>query len=262
MHFKHGWMHDSLESVHDILIECITLSLNDCLMNTMYISIIKIMRTNTIGISQITSQVNLFYLNSFIPMNDIISTHYIWNNKRITIVFDTEAQSPRGDRSFTEKMCCMPHKNYVFPNELNVNRDIEQEEFDTYMKELWKTYHIFMLDCYIHSNVVRSIHNTWMVCQFDTTPNCWFFCVDLSISPEDARNIVVSSLEEYNAWANGEVYRFYEEEAVTWTNNKWETKIIWEHNDECDACWWFYSIDAILQDVGIKEVNQDNPFTN
>ena len=69
-------------------------------------------------------------------MNDIISTHYIGNNKRITIVFDTEAQSPRGDREFTEKMCCMPHRHYAFPNELNVDRTMEQEDFDNYMKEL------------------------------------------------------------------------------------------------------------------------------
>lgn len=131
-----------------------------------------------------------------------------------------------------DKMVIRNNRHYSFPQEI----DFDWSKYDEWKKaelnKLKKRYHIFFLDCYIHSWVSFSFAWHWMQCRFDTAKDAWFIAVPKCYNGYDSREISETpykvlgwhyephkvrkpqaieiarlSIEEYNAYLNWEFYR-------------------------------------------------------
>lgn len=180
---------------------------------------------------------------------------------------DEDPYNPREDDNIG-KLCIREHRNYKFPNELKFDFDDGYEDDDTVenrIKELEKSYYIIWLDCYEHWGVVFSIHWEWMMCQFDTSQSCGFIAVPIAycwydikewnssdckdkwerveVKTDEAYKIAKQELKDWNAYCNGEMYRYVVENKVKWTSEDWREE---DEREFEDGCGGYYELDDIL----------------
>lgn len=154
---------------------------------------------------------------------------------KLQIWQDEDAESPREWNDNT-KLCIRKHHQYNFPNELAYDFDYEGEEGeeDTRLKD----YFVFPLDCYIHGWLSFSLAWQGTQCRFDTYNNVGFIVYPRiateSITEEQAREVCMQEIEEYNKYMNWEVYWF---------------TLYWEDWEVEDSCGWFYDIEDIKENL-------------
>lgn len=139
----------------------------------------------------------------------------------VDIVHDYDCESPR--EFAISKMIVREHRRYVFPKELTIDLDdlddasvYDEETGETVSDHEWKKLegcHVFFLDFYEHSGISFSISGTGTNCAFDTASEVGIIAVPKTLdgfdySETEARKIAEKELELYNAYANGECYRY------------------------------------------------------
>jgi len=145
------------------------------------------------------------------------------------------------------------HRRYRFPEELAISWD-EWEETIQELIALEKNFYVFSIDCYEHSSITFSISGTGTQCQFDTAKFVWVIAIPKSyngydikewnrstnrdnpeakeviVTEEEANQIAIGEINEYNQYINGEVYQF-----VLFDND----------GDTIDSCSGFHDINDI-----------------
>ena len=174
---------------------------------------------------------------------------------RLVIQHDQFANSPRECDDVT-KLSIRKHRRYDFPNEQALSFDSEDGELATELANLESTHYIFPLDFYEHSGISFSLSGKGMQCQFDTSNNVWYVTVPKSYTydysntekrtieytEQQANDIAKSTLDEYNAYINGEVYGYtlYDEQ--------------WQVQDQCSG---FYSLTEIKNNLPTEWKDED-----
>lgn len=187
---------------------------------------------------------------------------YLLNNgNRLVITQDEDPSDPR-ERSNIWKMRVQEHRYYTFPREMDYDLDDDNDK-----AILEKHYHVFMLDCYIHSTVHFSLRWAGMQCRFDTATDIWYIAVPKEMNSYDHRawamstnqdkwekiihtakqamEIAEDELKIYNQYINWEVYACIIEQPVVWTSEHGARKTTWEY---VDGCWGYYDIQDILEE--------------
>lgn len=201
-----------------------------------------------------------------------IKTYKVDDNTRVKIVYDAYHTTPRS-RDNLWKLCIREHRRYIFPNELDFDFDVSNDDYITQMQELDKKYYMFDLDCYEHSSISFSLSWKGMQCKFDTSKWCWFIAIPkeydwynldewseskhkkekIQITKEEAERIASGEIKTFNQYLNGEVFAAIVEAKETRTNSKWETK---EEREEQDSCWWYYDIEQAVADMVGKNIEE------
>ena len=197
---------------------------------------------------------------------------YLLNNgNRLVITHDEDPSDPR-ERSNIWKMRVQEHRHYTFPKEMDYDLDDDKDR-----AILEKHYHVFMLDCFIHSTVHFSLSWAGMQCRFDTANNIWYIAVPKEMNSYDQRawamstnqdkwtkriytekeamDVAEDELKIYNQYTNWEVYIWIIEQPVVWTSEHGARKTTWEI---VESCWGYYNRKDILEEHKLldpKEIN-------
>ena len=173
---------------------------------------------------------------------------------RLVIKYDYNADSPRESDDVT-KLSVSPHRRYDFPNEHNLSFQ-DDDEIKAELTTLSSTHYIFPLDFYEHSGIAFSLSGKGMQCQFDTSRGIWYVTVPksytynysstekktITYTEQQAKEMAESTIKEYNAFINGEVYRYTLHD---------------EQGEEVDSCGWFYSFAEIKDNLPTEWKDED-----
>lgn len=135
------------------------------------------------------------------------------------------------------KMDISPSK-YNLPIQLDIDWEaLKVYWFQKQLDEIKETYHVFWLDCYIHSWIAFSLAWEWMQCQFDTARKIWIIAVPKIDNPDvtEAEEYARKFLGRYNAYLNWEFYCF-EYDGVTYGN-------LYDRNDIITTIEWLITGD-------------------
>lgn len=206
-------------------------------------------------------------------MSNLYEKIVLDDNHYVNIFYDESSDSPREWNDQT-KMCIREHRHYSFPNELDINFEA-LEDNDFYgtdkswkkisvaknEKEKFKGYHVFEMDCYIHSWVAFSLSGHGMQCRFDTSSNCWYFCVPKTyedgmitysmakISKKKAIEIAKKEIEIYNQYINWEVYWFKLMQSFPPVEKDWKTYYAKDKEIECECQYDIYDLKEIAKNI-------------
>ena len=174
---------------------------------------------------------------------------------RLVIQYDQCPDSPREYDDVT-KLSIRKHRHYDFPNEQALSFDSEFGELEEELANLEPTHYIFHIDCYEHSGISFSLSGKGMQCKFDTARGVWIITVPKSYTydysktekrtieytEQQANEMAQSTLDEYNAYINGEVYEYnlYDEEG-----------------NHVDSWSWFYSLESIKDNLPTEWKDED-----
>lgn len=136
-------------------------------------------------------------------------------NLVLEIVNDIDAECPSHEE---DNWTVIPFLNdkvdYQHPSEVVPDPDEDPEEAAEFRRKL-DTGLAFFLDCYQHSGTAWSLRGEGMQCGWDTSRCSGLIvweCDENNLGPktkEDRAKDARAFLTEYNAWANGHVYRFH-----------------------------------------------------
>lgn len=180
----------------------------------------------------------------------------------INIFYDESSDSPREWRDDT-KMCIKETRRHRFPNELDINFDDldNDDEYGTDKdwkiitiadkeKEKLKGYHVYEMDCYEHSGIAFSLSGHGMQCRFDTSYNCWYFCVpEIMGTREECAKIASEQINLYNQYINWEVYCFQLMETFPPVEKDWKTYYAEDELVECECTHDYYDLKEIAENI-------------
>lgn len=167
-----------------------------------------------------------------------------WNYKAIVSYDDYSYEDSPRDWVNATKLCIKPHRHYVFPNELKIDWDDEEQ-----MVDIEKGYRVYTIDCYEHGGISFSIHWEGIQCRWDTSNNCWFIAVprkDCELETE-ARERARQDLNEYNQWLSWDIYRW-----EIYRTDEWINKTTWESKEDdtyIEWCGYFLDIEECRKDA-------------
>lgn len=195
-------------------------------------------------------------MNNLYKRIDLDDTHYI------NIYYDEFSDSPRRWDPQT-KLCVKPHREYNFPNELDIEfDDLENEDIygtDKYWKDItvsdnekkkFNGYHVYSIDCYIHSWVSFFLHGHGMQCSFDTASNCGYFCVRKYMGTrEECAKVAREQISIYNQYLNGDTYFFKLMESFPPIEKDGKTYYTKDEEIECECTSEYYDLKEIAENI-------------